>query len=127
MNAPSEKVLSMMAEIAAVLWIVVRSAMAGSSAKSHCCRPVKWPVTVILEPSIAKRGFPMSDNVHKKIELVGSSKKGVEDAIQNAITKASKSLEHLEWFEVQKVTGDIKDGEVDHYQVTLKVGFRLNR
>ena len=68
----------------------------------------------------------MSDNVYKKIELVGSSKKSVEDAIQNAITNASKSLEHLDWFEVQDVRGDIKNGAVDYYQVTLKVGFRLN-
>jgi len=67
----------------------------------------------------------MSDHAYKKIELVGSSKKGVEDAIQNAIPKASKSPEHLEWFEVQTVTGDIKNGVVDHSQVNLKVGFRL--
>jgi len=68
----------------------------------------------------------MSDHVYKKIELTGSSKTSVEDAIQNAITVASKSLEHMDWFEVQEVRGDIIDGTVGHYQVTLKVGFRLN-
>jgi len=68
----------------------------------------------------------MSDHVYKKIELVGSSKTGVEDAIQNAISSASKSLKHLDWFEVQEVRGDIQDGKVGYYQVTLKVGFRLN-
>jgi flavin-binding protein dodecin len=68
----------------------------------------------------------MSDHVYKKVELVGSSKTGVEDAIQNAITNASKSLKHLDWFEVQEVRGDIQDGKVGYYQVTLKVGFRLN-
>jgi hypothetical protein len=68
----------------------------------------------------------MSDHVYKKIELVGSSKTGVEDAIQNAISNASKSLKHLDWFEVQEVRGDIQDGQVGYYQVTLKVGFRLN-
>jgi flavin-binding protein dodecin len=68
----------------------------------------------------------MSDHVYKKIELVGSSKTGVEDAIQNAISNASKSLKHLDWFEVQEVRGDIQDGKVGYYQVTLKVGFRLN-
>ena len=68
----------------------------------------------------------MSDHVYKKIELVGSSKSSVEDAIQNAITNASKSLKHLDWFEVQEVRGDIQDGKVGYYQVTLKVGFRLN-
>ena len=68
----------------------------------------------------------MSDHVYKKIELTGSSKISVEDAIQNAITVASKSLQHLDWFEVQEVRGDISDGQVGYYQVTLKVGFRLN-
>jgi flavin-binding protein dodecin len=68
----------------------------------------------------------MSDHVYKKVELVGSSKTGVEDAIQNAISNASKSLKHLDWFEVQEVRGDIQDGQVGYYQVTLKVGFRLN-
>jgi flavin-binding protein dodecin len=68
----------------------------------------------------------MSDHVYKKVELVGSSKTGVEDAIQNAISSASKSLKHLDWFEVQEVRGDIQDGKVGYYQVTLKVGFRLN-
>ncbi len=68
----------------------------------------------------------MSDHVYKKIELTGSSATSVEDAIQNAIAAAAKSLNHLDWFEVQEVRGDIKDGQVCYYQVTLKVGFRLN-
>lgn len=67
----------------------------------------------------------MSAHVYKKIEVVGSSKDSVEDAIQNAISAASSSLDHLDWFEVQEVRGDIKDGSVAYYQVTLKVGFRL--
>jgi len=68
----------------------------------------------------------MSDHVYKKIEIVGSSRTSVEDAITNAIASASKSLDHLEWFEVQSVRGHIENGAVGHYQVTLKVGFRLN-
>ena len=68
----------------------------------------------------------MSDHVYKKIEVVGSSKDCVEDAIQTAIATAAKSLNHLDWFEVQEVRGDIQDGAVGYYQVTLKVGFRLN-
>ena len=68
----------------------------------------------------------MSDHVYKKIELVGSSKTSVEEAIQNAISTASSSLQHMDWFEVQEVRGDIQDGQVGYYQVTLKVGFRLN-
>lgn len=68
----------------------------------------------------------MSDHVYKKIEIVGSSRTSVEDAINNAIASAAKSLDHLDWFEVQSVRGDIQNGAVGHYQVTLKVGFRLN-
>ena len=67
----------------------------------------------------------MSGHVYKKIEVVGSSRDSVEDAIQSAISTASKSLKHLDWFEVKEVRGDIKNGSVDYYQVTLKVGFRL--
>ena len=68
----------------------------------------------------------MSGHVYKKIEVVGSSRDSVEDAIQSAISTASKSLEHLDWFEVKEVRGDIKNGSVDYYQVTLKVGFGVN-
>jgi flavin-binding protein dodecin len=68
----------------------------------------------------------MSDHVYKKVELTGSSKTSVEDAIQNAISVASRSLQHMDWLEVQEVRGDISDGAVGYYQVTLKVGFRLN-
>jgi len=67
----------------------------------------------------------MSDHIYKKIELVGSSPESVEGAIQNALATASKSLDHLDWFEVQEVRGDIRDGAVGYYQVSLKVGFRL--
>jgi flavin-binding protein dodecin len=84
------------------------------------------PGTAILETGLPKGGSSMSAHVYKKIEVVGSSKNSVEDAIQNAISTAAKSLNHLDWFEVQEVRGDIKNGSVDYYQVTLKVGFRLN-
>lgn len=65
------------------------------------------------------------DHIYKKIELVGSSTTSVEDAIQSAITRASKTLEHLDWFEVDQIRGHIENGKVAHYQVVLKVGFRL--
>jgi len=67
----------------------------------------------------------MSTHVYKKIELAGSSKESMEDAIENAITTASKTLHHLDWFEVVETRGNIVDGKVDHYQVVIKVGFRL--
>jgi dodecin len=67
------------------------------------------------------------DHVYKSIELTGSSAVGVEEAVQNAISKASKSLHNLRWFEVTNVRGDIKPGgTVSHYQVTMKVGFTLD-
>jgi flavin-binding protein dodecin len=67
----------------------------------------------------------MSDHVYKIIEVVGSSETGTDDAIRNAIAKASKTLNHLDWFEVVETRGHIADGKVAHFQVTLKIGFRL--
>jgi hypothetical protein len=68
----------------------------------------------------------MSDHVYKKVELVGSSKASVTDAIETAIARASKTMRNLEWFEVDQIRGHIKDGEVAHYQVVMKVGFRID-
>ncbi len=67
----------------------------------------------------------MSDHIYKVIELVGSSETSVEDAIQTAITRASRTLKHLRWFEVVQTRGHLQDGKIDHYQVVLKVGFTL--
>lgn len=64
-------------------------------------------------------------NVYKKIELVGSSREGVDDAIRRAIAKAAETVHHLDWFEVKEIRGWIQDGAVQHTQVTLQVGFRL--
>ena len=63
--------------------------------------------------------------VYKKIELVGTSTRSIEDAIQAAIKKASDSLRHIDWFEVKEVRGWVKEGAIQHYQVALVVGFRL--
>ncbi|GMR03796.1 MAG: dodecin family protein [Gammaproteobacteria bacterium] len=68
----------------------------------------------------------MSDHVYKTVELVGSSTKGIDDAIQNAVTRAAKTLRNLDWFEVREMRGHLKDGKIAHYQVTLKIGFRLD-
>ena len=67
----------------------------------------------------------MSDHVYKKVEIVGSSKKSIEDAIERALEEASKSIKHMEWFEVQETRGHIENNTVGHYQVVLKVGFRI--
>ncbi|KPK40483.1 MAG: hypothetical protein AMJ69_02150 [Gammaproteobacteria bacterium SG8_47] len=68
----------------------------------------------------------MSDHVYKLIEIVGSSTKSTDDAIEKAIAKAGESLHNLDWFEVTETRGHIVDGKVGHYQVKLKIGFRLD-
>ena len=67
----------------------------------------------------------MSDHVYKSVEITGTSPEGVTEAIQVAIAKASETVRNLDWFEVVTVRGHIDDGAVGHYQVTLKIGFRL--
>ncbi len=69
----------------------------------------------------------MSDHhTYKMLELVGSSTIGTDDAIQNAIAQAAKSVKLMEWFEVLETRGHIQDGKVAHFQVTIKVGFRID-
>lgn len=67
----------------------------------------------------------MSEHTYKIIELVGSSAKGTDEAIQNAVARAGKTLKNLDWFEVTETRGHLKDGKIAHYQVMLRVGFRL--
>ena len=68
----------------------------------------------------------MPAHTYKKVELVGSSTAGTDDAIRNALARAKKSIRNMDWFEVTETRGHIVDGEVAHWQVTLKVGFRLD-
>ena len=75
---------------------------------------------------MAKAKNNTQDHVYKVIDLVGTSETTVEDAVQNAVSRASKTLKHLRWFEITRVTGQIDGGgKVGHYQVSLKVGFTL--
>ncbi len=67
----------------------------------------------------------MSDHVYKQVRLTGSSSQSSDDAVTNAIAKASESLKHLRWFEVVDTRGHIEDGQVQHWQVTIEVGFTL--
>ncbi|MDX2080683.1 MAG: dodecin [Terrimicrobiaceae bacterium] len=67
----------------------------------------------------------MSSHTYKKIELVGSSPNSIEEAVKSALAKASKTLRNLRWFEVVETRGHIENGEVAHWQVTIKVGFTL--
>ncbi|MEX3955712.1 dodecin [Trinickia sp. EG282A] len=68
----------------------------------------------------------MSNHVYKQIELTGSSTKSTDDAIRTALERASKTLRNLDWFEVTETRGRIENGTVAHWQVTLKVGMRLD-
>jgi flavin-binding protein dodecin len=67
----------------------------------------------------------MSEHIYKMIELVGSSTVGTDAAIQNAIARASQTVKHIDWFQVIEQRGHVENGKIAHYQVTLKVGFRL--
>ncbi len=67
----------------------------------------------------------MTAHVYKIVELVGSSSESTDAAIRNAIERASETLTHLDWFEVVETRGHIVNGRVGHFQVTLKVGFRI--
>ena len=67
----------------------------------------------------------MTDRTYRVTEIVGTSSEGVEPAIHNALTRASQTLRHLDWFEITQIRGQIEDGRVAHYQVGMKVGFRL--
>lgn len=67
----------------------------------------------------------MSENTYGVSEIVGTSTTSVDDAIAGAVSKASKTLRNLNWFEVSNIRGHIEDGKVAHFQVTLKIGFRI--
>ena len=67
----------------------------------------------------------MSDHIYKKIELVGSSPNGIEEAVKNALDRAKKTVRNMRWFEIAETRGYLEDGNVEHWQVTLKVGFTL--
>jgi dodecin len=67
----------------------------------------------------------MSEHIYKVIELVGSSTTSSDEAIRNAIARASKTLKNLDWFQLVETRGHLVDGQIAHFQVTLKVGFRL--
>ncbi len=69
----------------------------------------------------------MSDHTYRVIEIVGSSPDGIDAAIRNAIARASETMRELDWFEMQSVRGHLADGAIAHFQVTLKVGFRLEQ
>jgi len=68
----------------------------------------------------------MEDHVYKIIELSGSSQTSIEDAIQNAVSRAGRTLKNLRWCEVVQTRGHIENGKIQHYQVVLKIGFKID-
>jgi flavin-binding protein dodecin len=67
----------------------------------------------------------MSNHVYRLTEVVGSSPTSIDEAIRTAVRKASETVRNIEWFEVQEVRGQVADGDVAHFQVALKLGFRV--
>jgi flavin-binding protein dodecin len=80
---------------------------------------------VVFHGALSANNAYMSNHTYKKIELVGSSPNGFEEAIKNALARAQKTVRNMRWFEVAETRGYIEDGNVGHWQVTLKVGFTL--
>jgi flavin-binding protein dodecin len=70
-------------------------------------------------------GGPLSNRTYRVTEIVGTSPEGIDQAIRNGIARAARTLRHVDWFEVTQVRGQVKDGDVEHFQVGMKVGFRL--
>ena len=79
----------------------------------------------LVSAAIFSGGTLMPDHTYRIIELAGSSEISHADAIENAIARASKTIRQMRWFEVVQMRGEIENGEIRHYQVTLKVGFHL--
>ncbi len=67
----------------------------------------------------------MANRTYRISEIVGTSPDGIDHAIRNGVTRAGETLRHLDWFEVTEVRGQIRDGKIEHFQVSMKVGFRL--
>ncbi len=68
----------------------------------------------------------MSEHTYRVTEIVGSSPDGVDQAIRNAVKRASQTLHNLDWFEVTEIRGHLENGGIEHFQVTMKIGFRLD-
>ena len=68
----------------------------------------------------------MTDHVYRLSEVVGSSTTSVDDAVRTAVRKAAETVRNIEWFQTQEIRGQVVDGQVAYFQVTLKVGFRVD-
>jgi flavin-binding protein dodecin len=71
------------------------------------------------------KGNDVSEHTYRVVEIVGTSPDGIDAAIRNGVSRAAQTIRGLDWFEVESVRGELNDGQVAHFQVTLKVGFKL--
>lgn len=90
---------------------------------SYCVTPI--PLTLSRNVSLQAKEASMTDHVYKTIELTGSSATGTDAAVRNAIARAAKTVRHMDWFEVLETRGHLQDDKVVYWQVSLKIGFRL--
>ena len=95
----------------------------GAAGHGSKVRPLKRP-GMSLERFVG-HDAPMANRTYRVTEIVGTSAEGIDEAIRNGITRASQTLRHLDWFEVTEVRGQIDGGDVRHWQVGIKIGFRL--
>lgn len=85
----------------------------------------RQPSPEVVLALVSQTGVLMSNHTYRVTEIVGTSETGVDDAIRSGITRAGETLRHLDWFEVTEIRGHIAEGTPQHYQVAMKVGFRL--
>ena len=91
----------------------------------HCGAP--WVFDLYCLERRGSDNSVMAEHTYKKIELVGSSPQGFQAAVENALARANATIRNMRWFEVVDMRGQIEDGKVNHWQVTLKVGFTLDK
>jgi dodecin len=105
----------------------LRSPVAGSVVDARPVVP-RGPRRPTPRPSAGSEALEavMSNHVYRLSEIVGSSPTSVDDAIRTAITKATQTVRNIEWFETQQIRGQVVDGDVAYFQVTLKIGFRVD-
>jgi flavin-binding protein dodecin len=92
-----------------------------------------WPIALrrrggafTVKRNGTRQGGPMTGHVYRVTEIVGSSPESIDQAVRNAVARAKQTLRNLDWFEVTEIRGHIEDEEIGHFQVTVKVGFRLD-
>lgn len=88
-------------------------------------RSTRSPYVAVTPPGERPYRVPMANRTYRVTEIVGTSREGVDAAVRNGVHRAGQTLRHLDWFEVTQVRGHVVDGEVEHFQVSMKVGFRL--